>query len=156
MKLYELDFDPGDCGEGGKADLGFFRMGLHAVQPAQMGKALAGWQRVCRIPVVIGDLSDRFYYNGQAEGPYDEFLKGLEGVEALPNPPIADALSRGRPRIVYSPNLDLASTHRRRPSLYVAHDWDALIAALYEQLGPGRSVAFFHDATMHVLKTKER
>jgi hypothetical protein len=50
------------------------------------------------------------------------------------------------------PHLDATSMHVRKPWMYVANEWDPLIWKLYRHLGPNQTVAFFRDASMHILE----
>lgn len=106
------------------------------------------------MPIIIANCRDEVYYDGKVDGPFEVFLESLKGKETLPNPPLEYALAdRGYGIIiVYSPYLEMKSTHIKNPNMYVANDWNSLIQQLYEHLVPNRKVAFFHDASMHILE----
>lgn len=54
-----------------------------------------------------------------------------------------------------NPYLEKRSTHLKQRNMYVANDWDTLIQQLHHHLGPNRKVAFFHDASIHILEAQE-
>lgn len=151
LRAYELDFTRGDYGDSGKADLGFFRLGLHSSDPSQLWRGCAGWEPVCDVPILISDCSDRYYYHGLPHGPYEEFLAKARAAPSLPNPPIEAALE-GKGRIVFSPHLDPVSAHITSPGWHVTDDWPQLMRELHEALGADRTVAFFHDASLQILR----
>jgi hypothetical protein len=150
LDTYVVEFDRSDY-PSGKADIGFFRMGFHTTDPNQMSRSVDRWEEVCRVPVIITDCADRYYYVGTAHGPFDEYVRSLDGREALPNPPLAGLLASDKYSIVYSPHLDAKSTHLRKPHMYVASDWESLIGELYAHLEPNQRVAWFRDASIHIL-----
>jgi len=152
LKAYALKFGKEDY-----ADIGFFRMNFHSIDALQMSRSIDGCEQVCRLPVIIADCRDRVYYDGKVDGHFEGFLEGLKGKETLPNPPLEHALTnRGYSNIiVYSPYLEKRSTHLKQRNMYVANDWDTLIQQLHHHLGPNRKVAFFHDASMHILEVQE-
>jgi hypothetical protein len=157
LQTYALDFDRSDYGGARRADVGVFRMGFHSSDAIQMARSLDKWEEVCAVPIIISDCGDSIYYDGKSHGPYLEHLRHLEGKTPHPNPPLEEGLKgKGyRSSIVYSPNLDAKSTHLNLPDMYVTSDWDQLMVDLYDRLGPTRHVAFFHDASIHVLNVLE-
>ena len=156
LETYEVDFDRADYGASGKADIGFFRMGFHSCDAIQMARSLDNWEQVCAVPAIISDCGDVIYYDGKRHGPYKDYIGGLKGKETYPNPPLEECL-KGEgytSSIVYSPNLDIKSTHLSLPGMYVTSDWDGLLQDLYRHLGPDQQVAFFHDASIHILNVR--
>jgi hypothetical protein len=154
LRTYGLEFRRSDYGAAGRADVGFFRMGFHSCDALQMSRCVDGYEEVCSLPVIICDCRDGLFYDGKRDGTWDEFGKWLEGREAPPNPPLEESIASGDYNVVFSPHLDMKSTHLKRPKMHVAHDWDAFIEDLYRVLGAGKTVAFFHDASIHILDVK--
>ena len=151
LKTYVIEFDKEDF-----ADIGFFRMNFHSTDALQMSRCIDDCEQVCNLPIIVSDCRDRVYYDGKVDGPFEGFLEGLKEKETLPNPPHALA-NRGYGNIiVYSPYLEMRSTHLKNQNMYVTNDWDSLIQQLYDHLGPNRRVAFFHDASMHILKVIDK
>jgi len=151
LASYKVDFHRSDFGNSGRADVAFYRMGLNSCNPVQILKTIAGWREVCRLPVVIGDFADGFYYDGKRDGPYEDFVRK---VKAAPEPSAVSLeaiVASGEGVVVFSPNLDAKSMQSAKPRWFVANGWHRLIGELYELLGPNRDAAFFHDATLQVL-----
>jgi hypothetical protein len=145
LERCEIPFPRGD-----RADVGVFR--VDSLDPLQFYKGLPEGDEVCDRRIVVGDFSDRFFYQGQRHGSFAEHQRYLAGLGPLPNPPLREALANAGTTFLCSPNLDRVSARSFNPSFYVAPDWDALLAELRRELGPGRSVAFFHDSYLQVLK----
>lgn len=149
LKTYAIKLNKEDF-----ADIGFFRMNFHSTDALQMSRCIDDCEKVCDLPIIIANCRDEVYYDGKVDGPFEVFLESLKGKETLPNPPLEHALAnRGYGNIIVcSPHLEMKSTHLKNPNIYVANDWDSLIQQLYEHIGANRKIAFFHDASMHILE----
>jgi hypothetical protein len=145
LRRYEVGFQRAE-----KADIGVFR--VDSLDPLQFYKGLAEPGEVCEHRIVVGDFSDRFFYQGQRHGSFAEHQRHLASLGPLPNPPLRQTLADPGSVFLCSPNLDQVSARSFNPSFYVAPDWDALLAELRRELGPGRRAAFFHDSYLQVLK----
>ena len=145
LRRYEVGFRRAD-----KTDIGVFR--VDSLDPLQFYKGLAEPGEVCDHCIVAGDFSDRFFYQGQRHGSFAEHRRYLAGLGPLPNPPLSEALADPSTIFLCSPHLDRVSARSFNPSFYVAPDWDALLAELRRELGPGRRAAFFHDSYLQVLR----
>ena len=145
MRRYRVPFDSAD-----KADIGVFR--VDSLDPLQYYKGLEGWERACDRRIVVGDFSDRLIFQGQRHGRMQEHLRRLAALGPLPNPPLPEALGNPGTIFLCSPHVDRVSVRSFSPLFYVAPDWDALLADLRRELGPGRRAAFFPDSFLQVLQ----
>jgi hypothetical protein len=148
MRRYRVSFPRAD-----RADIGVFR--VDSLDPLQYYKGMEGWEQACERRIVVGDFSDRLIYQGQRYGRVEEHLRRLAGLGPMPNPPLREALAEPGTVFLCSPNLDRASVRSFSPLFYVAPDWDALVADLRRELGPGRRVAFFPDSFLQILQVEE-
>jgi hypothetical protein len=133
-----------------RADIGVFR--VDSLDPLQYYKGMDGWEQACVRRVVVGDFSDRFIYQGQRYGRLAEHLRRLQELGPMPNPPLREALADPGTVFLCSPRLDRVSARFFSPAFYVAPDWDAFVADLRRELGPGLRVAFFPDSFLQVLQ----
>jgi len=150
LKNYVVPFDTSEYA-GGKADVGIFRMTCHSCDALQMSRCVDNWEQVCRVPVIICDCHDVVYYDGKRDGTWDEFGTFIATQNDPGNSTLPQAVATADWNIVYSPHLDPTSTHLKRPTMFVSHNWDDLMQGLREIAGERASAAFFRDASLHCL-----
>jgi len=151
LESYRLDFRRADYGKSGKADIGVFRLGQNSCNPIQMLKASGCWESLCDVPIIVGDFSDRYYYDGKVHGAYKEYLARVKKTQAIPNPSLKECVERNECCIVFSPNLDATSVHISKPHWFVTSDWDRLMLELRDMLGDEKTAAFFHNASLQIV-----
>lgn len=149
LERYRVALPPGE-----RADLGVFR--VDSLDPLQYYKGMDGWKQFCDRPIVVGDFSDRIFYQGQRYGRVEENLRRLAALGPLPNPPLGEALADPGTVFLCSPHLDRVSARGFSPLFYVASSWEALLAELRRELGPGRRAAFFPDSYLQILQPSSR
>jgi hypothetical protein len=157
LATYEVPFDRSVYAPTGKADIGIFR--IDTLDPLQISKAMGGWEELCRIPVAVGNFGDGVVYQGLRYGPYPQYLASLADRQPLPIPSVAEFLETlandKESWLIYSPHLDASNGRAWDERFVVMNAWEPLIQGLYQCLGGGQSVAFFHDAYLQVMRFVE-
>jgi hypothetical protein len=147
MEPYRVPFDRKD-----KADIGVFR--VDNLDPLQYYKGVSWSKEVCDHRIVVGDFSDRYIYQGQRHGPFEQYMKLLQEHGPIPNAPLCESLRAEGTVFLCSPHLDTTSTKLFSPAFHIVTQWGEFVAELRRELGPGRRVAFFPDSFLQILEVR--